>query len=189
MRLLSEDDLRWVTGGCESHEGFGGEHCVVQFCPCYESPWLPVDDYDDPPPASSGPPPAPPPPQDDKPPEWNECLDRKADTLAKNIHDEIAAKGDKLNEWGALIWKDASGTLHRTELVQGGPREVDLFARTPQSYGFESWSQVIGMVHSHPTHTHVTNTHGTEDTSDDTGISGVPSLCRYSVSSLVSSVP
>ena len=199
MRLLSEDDLRWVTGGCESHQGSSGEHCIDEQCLCYgttvddvvvtghrhddfcghespfpdasdepENPWPPEDDYDDPPPASSGPPPAPPPPQDDKPPEWNECLDRKADTLAKNIHDEIAAKGDQLKEWGALIWKDASGNLHRTELVPGTATKVPLFDRTPESYGFENWGQVVGVVHSHPTHTQVVNTNGTEDTSDDT---------------------
>lgn len=96
-----------------------------------------------------------PPPPDPDP--YSACDDRKADTLAQSINDEIQGKADKdKKEYGALIWKDDQGNLHRTRLLEGdNGRLSGLDGETPQSLGFSNWSQVVGLVHSHPTQVNV----------------------------------
>lgn len=82
---------------------------------------------------------------------YDACDDRKSDSLAQSINDEIQGKPDKdTREYGALIWKDAAGNVHRTALVPGTNGRVP-WPSDPGELGLDSYSQVIGMVHSHPT--------------------------------------
>lgn len=82
---------------------------------------------------------------------YDPCEDRAADTLAEQINDEIAAQPDSdRREYGALIWRDDAGNLHRTALVPGTNGQVD-WPANPSVLGLDSYSRVVGMVHSHPT--------------------------------------
>lgn len=82
---------------------------------------------------------------------YNSCEDRRADTLADDINDEISRQSDRdRREYGALIWRDDAGNLHRTALVPGTNEQVD-WPADPSTLGLDSYSRVVGMVHSHPT--------------------------------------
>ena len=81
---------------------------------------------------------------------YDPCEDRAADTLADDINDEIARQSDSdRREYGALIWRDDAGNLHRTALVPGTNGQVD-WPANPSVLGLDSYSRVVGMVHSHP---------------------------------------
>ena len=76
------------------------------------------------------------------------CEDRQADTLADQIKDEIMAKGDSDRvEYHSLIWRDGQGNLHMTDPLP----LTDTFPADPGALGLYSYSQVVGLVHSHPT--------------------------------------
>ena len=82
---------------------------------------------------------------------YDRCEDRAADTLADDINDEITRQPDSdRREYGALIWRDDAGNLHRTALVPGTNDRVDWPADS-STLGLDSYSRVVGMVHSHPT--------------------------------------
>lgn len=82
--------------------------------------------------------------------DYNACEDRQADTLAADINDEIRNQPDSdRREYGALIWRDDEGNLHRTALVPGTNGEVP-YPADPNELGLDSYSRVVGMVHSHP---------------------------------------
>lgn len=82
---------------------------------------------------------------------YDACEDRAADTLAEQINNEIAAQPDSdTREYGALIWRDDAGNLHRTALVPGTNDRVN-WPADPSTLGLDSYSRVVGMVHSHPT--------------------------------------
>lgn len=82
---------------------------------------------------------------------YDPCEDRAADTLADDINDEIARQPDSdRREYGALIWRDDAGNLHRTALVPGTNDRVN-WPADPSTLGLDSYSRVVGMVHSHPT--------------------------------------
>lgn len=81
---------------------------------------------------------------------YDACEDRQADTLASQINSEIAAQPDSdRREYGALIWRDDNGNLHRTALRPGTNGRVD-WPADPTELGLDSYSRVVGMVHSHP---------------------------------------
>lgn len=83
---------------------------------------------------------------------YDRCQDREADALAAEINAEIAAQPDAARrEYGSLIWKDASGALHRTPLIAGTNQRVNWGGALNPAQGFTSFSQVVGVVHSHPT--------------------------------------
>lgn len=78
------------------------------------------------------------------------CEDRAADTLADDINDEISRQPDSnRREYGALIWRDDAGNLHRTALVPGNNSNVP-FPANSNELGIDSYSRVVGIVHSHP---------------------------------------
>jgi len=82
--------------------------------------------------------------------DYDACEDRQADTLADDINDEIRNQPDSdRREYGALIWRDDQGNLHRTALVPGSNGSVP-FPADPTELGLDSYSRVVGMVHSHP---------------------------------------
>lgn len=85
--------------------------------------------------------------------DWNECQDRQADTVADSLQQQLQTKADANRiEYGALIYRDAAGNIKATELTPGtNSRWTGMDGKTPQDFGLTSWSQVVGMFHSHPT--------------------------------------
>lgn len=112
----------------------------------YDSGWFDWDGYDTNQDAYEPPPPA-------RPDDWSECMDRRIDDLAEQAANLMNRMPDvATREYGYLIWTDAGGGLHLSNLIEGDNyRLTGLPTSTPQSLGFDSWSQVVGMVHSHPT--------------------------------------
>lgn len=91
--------------------------------------------------------------------QWDDCEDRRADTLAEQINREIQQKADRNRvEYGAIIWRDVNGDLQRTALLTGDNRSVTGFSQPPNMIGFSDWSQVVAYVHSHPTEFNVAGT-------------------------------
>jgi len=100
---------------------------------------------------------------------YDPCEDRAADTLADDINDEITRQPDSdRREYGALIWRDDAGNLHRAALVPGTNGQVD-WPANPSVLGLDSYSRVVGMVHSHPT---TVNLGGQWVSASHTGIHG-----------------
>jgi hypothetical protein len=86
-----------------------------------------------------------------EPEDYDRCQDRAADALADEIAREIADQPDShRREYASLIWKDANGVLHRTDLIPGDNFSVDWSQALDPSVGFNSFSQVVGLVHNHP---------------------------------------
>ncbi len=88
-----------------------------------------------------------------RPSGWSECTDIAADRLAQDIHSAIQAQDDSnVREYGALIYRDADGTVRVTSLQAGTLTEWTPLSGNPQpsNFGLTSWTQVIGIVHSHP---------------------------------------
>jgi hypothetical protein len=82
--------------------------------------------------------------------------DRQADRLAEQIGLEIRSQAEfNLREYGAVIWKDAAGGLHRTSIVAGPVSGTGNGTQTPIS---DVWSQIdfagggriAAFIHSHP---------------------------------------
>lgn len=113
----------------------------------YDSSWYDWDGYDSEqsPYVPSGP---------DRPDEWSECLDRRVDDLAElaaNLINQLP-DSDRV-EYGYLIWQDGSGQLHLSSRISGDNHSLTGLnpASVPSDFGFTSWDQVVGIVHSHPT--------------------------------------
>lgn len=68
---------------------------------------------------------------------------REAAEIAREI--QAAAERDS-REYGALIYRDANGTITHTPLIPGGATSV---SNWPNTDGFD-YSTVLGVVHSHP---------------------------------------
>ena len=78
---------------------------------------------------------------------FDHALDAQVDALAAQIAAEMATKpNSNLIEYGAVIWRDAAGNVHRTTLAEGTTRNVDLSSIWGQIQG-----QILAIVHSHPT--------------------------------------
>lgn len=89
---------------------------------------------------------------------YDACEDREADTLANDINVEMQGKPDlSTREYGALIWRDDAGNLHRTSLVPGTNSEVN-FPANSNDLGIDNYNRVVGMVHSHPSLVYLTET-------------------------------
>lgn len=87
-----------------------------------------------------------------KPVNWNFQLDQKVDALATKINAEIQAKADKDRvEYGAYIYKDEQGNIKQSQLIPGTNFGVPGMLGSPTDFGFSTWDQVVGMIHSHPT--------------------------------------
>ncbi|WP_154667221.1 hypothetical protein [Niveispirillum irakense] len=83
---------------------------------------------------------------------FDECQDRRSDGLAQALGNRIANAPDTANiEYGAVIFRNADGTLGQTRMLIGNSSGVPDFNSSPQSLGFSSWTQVVGILHSHPT--------------------------------------
>lgn len=107
----------------------------------YDPGWYDWDGYDTSQPE---------PPQWQDPRPYDACEDRRADSLADDINREIASQPDSgRREYSALIWRDDDGNLHRTRLVAGTNGSAP-FPADPTELGIDSYSRVVGMVHSHP---------------------------------------
>ncbi len=181
MRLLSMDDLRWVSGGLPAS---GSEGEVVyengSFFQWYNNQWHEVVEpvginppHPNPPSPPTFPDPGGPPsgggggggggqPADTHPQGWNSCLDHKTDKAVSLINAEIQSKSNKdYVEWGAYLWKDANGNVHSSQLIEGTNFGVPGMAGLPSDFGFTSWDQVIGIVHSHPKFAQITAADGT----------------------------
>lgn len=117
----------------------------------YDSTWFDWDGYDTNENAYQQEPPPPPRPLD-----WSECLDRKIDDLAEQAANIINRLSDSdRKEYGFLIWMDGNGGVQLSALIHGDNSALTgLTTSTPSALGFSSWSQVVGMVHSHPTLVH-----------------------------------
>lgn len=91
--------------------------------------------------------------------DYNPCEDRAADTIAEQLNNLLQQKPDKDRiEYGALIWRDADGTLKHSDLTgtENG-RWTGMEGRTPQDFGMTSWGQVVGIFHHHPTEVQLEN--------------------------------
>lgn len=84
-------------------------------------------------------------------PGFDPAMDDRADALAAQLGAQIAAMPDADKyEYGALIWKDASGNLHTTTIERGTTNTTPLGAMWGQ-VDFANGGQVVGVIHSHPT--------------------------------------
>ena len=54
-------------------------------------------------------------------------------------------------EYHSLIWRDDQGNLHMTDPLP----LTDTFPADPAALGLDSYSQVVGLVHSHPTEVNI----------------------------------
>ena len=111
---------------------------------------------------SGGPPP---PPPDTDP--YSACDDRKADELAEEARQRIANQPDSsTREYGFLIWRDAQGNLHLSNVIHGDNNALTGLnpSSVPSDFGFSSWDQVVGIVHSHPEVRYVPGPNGTTTT-------------------------
>ena len=143
--LFTDDDATqvedvFVVGGRNSsgHGWSGGD---------YDSSWYDWDGYDTNQDAYG---PVPPP----RPDGWSDCMDRQIDDLAEIAANAINRLPDAATrEYGYLIWRAADGSLHLSNLIEGDNFGLTGLNQnsTPQSLGFSDWSQVVGMLHSHPT--------------------------------------
>ena len=102
----------------------------------------------------------------EQPTDWNPCQDGEADDLASDVRDAIADMADSdRTEYGSLIYRDEDGNL-RSTAIQPGTNDAwtPLNPGTqPSDFGLTSWSQVVGIVHSHPTLRQVENSDGSID--------------------------
>ncbi|MFN3815568.1 hypothetical protein [Brevundimonas sp.] len=113
----------------------------------YDSSWFDWDGYDSE--QSPGPPEAPP-----RPDGWSDCADRAIDDLAEtaaNLINELPTADRQ--EFGYLIWRDAAGDFHLSSRIDGDNNSLTGLnpASAPSDFGFSSWTQVVGIIHSHPT--------------------------------------
>lgn len=109
--------------------------------------------------------PPPPPPTDPDP--YSPCDDRKADELAEEARQRIANQPDSsTREYGFLIWRDAQGNLHLSNIIHGDNNALTGLnpSSVPSDFGFSSWNQVVGIVHSHPEVRNVPGPNGTTTT-------------------------
>lgn len=84
---------------------------------------------------------------------FNHQLDNSVDSTAASIAAEIAAKSDDgQREYGAVIWKDANGNVHRTTVTPGtdGPAANWDPASVWNQIDFANGGEVVGIIHSHP---------------------------------------
>lgn len=102
----------------------------------------------------------PPPPQ--RPADWSECKDRKIDDLAKEAANRILARSDEdVKEYGFLIWEDNQGTIRLSDIIEGNNGQLTgLTHAFLSSQGIDA-SQVVGLVHSHPTRIELSRPDGT----------------------------
>ncbi len=94
------------------------------------------------------------PPIANYPEDFDLAKDAEADEIAKQAAAEIQAQANFSSiEYAVMIWQDSGGALHRTRvLTEDSPfRAYDPATTSPQSLGFDSWSQVVGIIHNHPT--------------------------------------
>jgi hypothetical protein len=59
-------------------------------------------------------------------------------------------------EYGSLIWRDNAGHLHYTTPTAGTNGQWNP-PSAPTGNGFNTWSQVVGYIHSHPTEVYQNN--------------------------------
>lgn len=90
---------------------------------------------------------------------YSACTDRKADIRADEVSTELAGKSDSnIREYGAIMWKDSAGNVHMTALFPGtvdaqGNRSLPYLSDSfLASLGVPSVTQIVGVIHSHPTH-------------------------------------
>jgi hypothetical protein len=89
----------------------------------------------------------------DRPEGWDSCQDRAADELAAIAALALSLLPDiDSREYGYIIYRDANGDLKLSTLISG---DNDLLtglnpSSVPSDFGFQSWSQVVGIIHSHP---------------------------------------
>lgn len=88
-----------------------------------------------------------------RPAGWDECQDRAADELAAVAALALSLLPDiDSREYGYIIYRDANGDLQLSTLITGDNHSLTgLNERSqPADLGFTSWSQVVGIIHSHP---------------------------------------
>lgn len=82
---------------------------------------------------------------------WDSCNDRKTDNRAQQLANAMAGMGGISNtEYGAVIYRGNDGQLHTSNILTGDHDSVDGM-QSLQQLGLTSWSQVVGVIHSHPT--------------------------------------
>lgn len=146
MRELSLAELELVSGGNNTWPPHELDEIVVTH-PGYDHDWS-YDDQDDVPPGTGGGGGG-----EDSRDDYRECEDRAADTIANELNALLQQKPDKDRiEYGALIWRDADGTLRHSDLTgtENG-RWTGMEGKSPADFGMTSWSQVVGIFHHHPT--------------------------------------
>ncbi|MBL0946812.1 hypothetical protein [Brevundimonas sp.] len=93
-------------------------------------------------------------PQDpDRPDGWNACEDREADRLASLAAALLAQLEDiDTREYGFFIYRDENGDLQLGSMISGDNNSLTGLnpGSVPADFGFTSWNQVVGIIHSHP---------------------------------------
>lgn len=93
-------------------------------------------------------------PQDpDRPDGWDACEDREADSLASLAAVLLAQLEDiDTREYGFFIYRDENGDLQLGSMITGDNNSLTGLnpGSVPADFGFTSWDQVVGIIHSHP---------------------------------------
>jgi len=142
MRLLTEYELNLVAGGR------GSSDIVVTAPTWVDWSWTFSDDGGPRGGGSSGG--SEPDPEPEYPDDFDKCADKAADKLAEQIKNEMKAKDNiKRVEYGAIIWRDSEGDVHRTGVIEGTRHNVEL-DKSWSEVDFAKGGKVIGIMHSHP---------------------------------------
>jgi len=92
-------------------------------------------------------------PPSDRPAGWDACQDRAADALAAIAALALSLLPDiESREYGYIIYRDSNGDLQLSTLITGNNNYLTGLnpGSVPSDFGFQSWSQVVGIIHSHP---------------------------------------
>ncbi len=174
MRLLTDEDMRWVAGGNPDSNGYEGQMYTDS-----DGTWIfeggswqlydiPVTGPSHPtapppyfPPSGGGgggggggviisPPPPPPCDTNTYPTNWDRAYDQLIDAHGANLASEIARKTDAARrEYSAYVWEDAGGNLHESGIVPGNATDTGQHALI--EYGIPNGSKIVAFIHNHPT--------------------------------------
>jgi hypothetical protein len=159
MRELTPAELSFISGAYDNNEDIvvvGTPYPPPYYPPPYFYPYNPPY-YPPYYPGGGGyypPPPPPPPPTDDY------CQDQEAMQGADEIE---AQSNDNSKEYGSIVYKHPDGRVLHSPPLGGTGDTIDLSVFTNwMTQNGVSWSQVMGMVHNHPS-----NVYGTSQTEAD----------------------
>lgn len=147
MRDLTEEELNLISGGYDA-----GEDIVVTgpYHPPYYTPpgYYPPPGYYTPPYSGGG-------GGGTTAPTivFDQATDVKVDAFSISLANKIRAMLDSDHqEYGAWIYRDASGNIHESKVLQGPDWGTSPFGKPLQEFGIPDGSTLLGQIHNHPTH-------------------------------------